>query len=69
MFTIQSQNVNVNNDYNYSLLRYSSIDGSLETDLSFNIKPVKFNNDLRELLANNYRNIFSNKKKSIEYSS
>jgi len=69
IFTVQCQNVNVNNDYNYSMLRYSSISGSLDTDLSFNIKPVKFNNDLSELLANNYRNIFSNTKKSIELKS
>ncbi len=69
IFTVNSQNINVNNDYNYSFLRYSSIIGSLNTDLSFNIRPVKFNNDLSELLSYNYRNIYSNEKKSIELKS
>ena len=50
-FTIilNSQTINVNNDFSNSYVRNSFLSGELETDYSFNIKPIDVNN-INELI-------------------
>ncbi len=62
-FKIQySQNVNVNDNYSYSLLREMSLTKEKKIDFSFNIRPIdsRFIDDY-----DNYKKIISNKKENI----
>ena len=64
-FSILSQNINVNNDYNYSLLRSSILSGEIISELSLNIKPIE-SSDFYEINNKQYRTISKNKSGSIE---
>ncbi len=60
---INSQNINVNNEFIYEKIRTSILDGSLETSYSLNIRPLTFKNINSENLI---KSILKNKKSSIE---
>ena len=59
------QNLNVNNDFNYSLIRNSLLLGLSDTKLSLNIKPVEFS-EFENIFKNEFKSVLSNKRKSIE---
>ena len=40
---IIGQNINLNNDFNNQLIRYSVLANEIDTELSFNIRPLNFN--------------------------
>ena len=63
-----SQNINVNNDFNYSLIRNSNLTGLIETDFSFNIRPLD-SNYFSEIIDNQYRLLFSNESESVQIKS
>lgn len=63
-FNLTSQNINVNNDFNYTLIRNSVLDGLIETDYSLNIKPTALN-DFNALFPNQFKTVLKNKKESI----
>ena len=63
--SLSAQNINVNDDYTYSFLRNSILKGEINTNYSFNIKPVE-SNYFNESLKNNYKNVFSNKKNNVK---
>ena len=60
-----SQNIDVNNEFNYNFLRSSIINGDIETDYSLNIRPLSLNN-FGEFLTNQNKSIFKNDKANIE---
>ena len=60
-----AQNINVNNDFNYSLIRNSLLLGNTDTKLSLNIRPVKLS-EFEHIFKDQFKSIFFNKKKSIE---
>ena len=62
---ILGQNINLNNDYNNQLIRYSALSKEIDTDLSFNIRPLNYNL-FAEILGNQYKTIFSNQSNSIQ---
>ena len=37
---IIGQNINLNNDFNNQLIRYSVLANEIDTDLSFNVRPL-----------------------------
>ncbi len=64
-FSIFSQTLNVNNDFNYSLIRSSILSGDIDTNFSFNIRPI--NQDyFSKIIGNEFKTIFKNKSESIE---
>ena len=64
-FSIFSQALNVNNDFNYSLIRNSVLSGDIDTNFSFNIRPI--NQDyFSEIIGKEFKTIFKNQSKSIE---
>ena len=64
-FSILSQNINVNNDYNYSFLRSSILSGEIISELSLNVKPIESSN-FYEINNKQYRTTSKNKSGSIE---
>ena len=62
---ILGQNINLNNDFNNQLIRYSALSKEIDTDLSFNIRPLNYNL-FAEILGNQYKTIFSNQSNSIQ---
>ncbi len=68
LLSINSQNINVNNSYNYDLLRTSILKGKIITGYSLNLKPIE-SNDFNELLTYQYKTIFKNKNESIKIKS
>ncbi|MAR78123.1 MAG: hypothetical protein CMD43_04170 [Gammaproteobacteria bacterium] len=64
----KAQNININNSFNYSLIRNSVLEGNIETDYSFNLKPL-LSNSFNELINNQYKTILKNKKGNIEIKS
>ena len=65
LISLNAQNIDVNNDFNSQLIRYSIISGKLDSDISFNIKPISFDKSFNELIGNQFRTIFKNEKESI----
>ena len=63
-----SQNINVNNNFEYDYLRSSILNGEINTNLSLNIRPLN-QNAFPESLFKNYKHIYKNKSKSIEIKS
>ena len=62
---ILGQNINLNNDFNNQLIRYSVLANEINTDLSFNIRPLNFNS-FSEVLRNQYKTILNNKSNTIQ---
>ena len=62
---LTSQNIDVNNDFDYILLRYKILSGEIDSDNSFNIRPIH-SNSLNNYNHISYKNIFTNKKKSLQ---
>ena len=48
-FSIQGQNINVNNDYEYNLIRFLILNNEINSNYSLNIRPLDVNN-----ISNNY---------------
>ena len=59
------QNINLNNDFNNQLIRYSVLKNEIDTELSFNIRPLNVNS-FSEILANQYKTIFNNSTNTIQ---
>ncbi len=65
---IFGQAINVNNDFNNQLIRYSVLANKIDTELSLNVRPLNFNS-FSEILGNQYKTIYENKKGSIKIKS
>ena len=65
---INSQSINVNNDFDYSFIRYKILKGEIKSDHSLNIKPLNVNT-YYDSIVRSFKTIYSNKKKSIELKS
>ena len=63
-FSIQGQNINVNNDYEYNLIRFLILNNEINSNYSLNIRPLDVNN-----ISNNYNVNYKTilKKKIIKY--
>ena len=59
-----SQNINLNDEFSYSFLRNSILKGSINTDNSFNVRPL--NSEIFDKEFIGYRSIFSNQKKTVQ---
>jgi hypothetical protein len=66
--TINAQNIDVNNDFNYSYLRTSILQGKVNTDYSLNIRPL-ISDDFNKILSEQFKTIYINKKRTIEIKS
>ena len=64
-YFIYSQNIDVNNDFNYSLLRNAILKGDISTNYSLNIKPVDLQK-FESLFNKQYKTIIENSSKSIQ---
>ena len=58
--SIHSQNIDVNNNFSYDLIRTSVLNGNNKTDYSFNIKPI--NSNEFSTLIKQHKTILTNKK-------
>ena len=67
--SLNSQNINVNNDYNYNKLRSSILSGEFTSSYSLNTRPINLNENIENLFGNQYKLIFKNKKESIKIKS
>ena len=68
VINVRAQNININNEFNYDLIRRSSLSGNNNSNYSLNILPVDFN-EFEYLLNNQNKLIFKNKKNTIELKS
>ena len=59
------QNINLNNDFNNQLIRYSVLANEIDTKLSFNVRPLNVNS-FSEILGNQYKTILSNASNTIQ---
>ncbi|MFL2616344.1 MAG: capsule assembly Wzi family protein [Flavobacteriaceae bacterium] len=59
------QNINLNNDFNNQLIRYSVLKNEIYTDLSFNVRPLDLHSFF-EVLGNQYKTILSNPSNTIQ---
>ena len=48
------QNINLNNDFNNQLIRYSVLANQIDTELSLNIRPLNFKS-FSKFLGNQYK--------------
>ena len=62
---INGQNINLNNDFNNQLIRYSVLANEIKTELSFNVRPLSFNS-FSDVLSNQYKTILSNQSNTIQ---
>ena len=62
---IIGQNINLNNDFNNQVIRYSVLANKIDTNLSFNVRPLNVNS-FSEVLGKQYRTILSNQSKNIQ---
>ena len=62
---IIGQNINLNNDFNNQLIRYSFLANKVDTELSFNIRPLNVNS-FSELLGNQFKTILSNPSNNVQ---
>ena len=60
-----SQNIDVNNEFNSSLIRNSILNGDLDTEHSLNIRPLN-SNKFKSIIENQYVTILDNPKKTFE---
>lgn len=63
-----SQNIDVNNDFNYSLIRSSILNGETDTEHSLNIRPLPLES-FQEIIKNQYKSIISINDGDIEIKS
>ena len=61
---IFGQNINLNNDFNNQLIRYHVLTNKIDTELSFNVRPLNLNS-FSEVFINQYKTILSNNSKTI----
>ena len=61
---VYSQNINLNDEFSYSYLRNFVLKGSINTDNSFNIRPL--NSEIFDKEPIKYNSIFNNKKKTVQ---
>ncbi len=68
LFTLitKSQNINVNNDFNYDLIRSSILSGDINTSYSLNLRPLNSNTELKNLFQSDFKKIFRNEKNTLE---
>jgi len=68
LFTLitKSQNINVNNDFNYDLIRSSILNGDINTSYSLNLRPLNSNSELKNLFQSDFKKIFKNQKNTLE---
>ena len=59
------QNINLNNDFNNQLIRYSVLANEIDTELSFNVRPLNIHSFI-EVLGNQFKTILSNPSKTIQ---
>ncbi len=62
---IFGQNINLNNDFNNQLIRYHILTNKIDTELSFNVRPLNFNS-FSDLIRNQYKTVLSNNSKTIQ---
>ena len=62
---IIGQNINLNNDFNNQLIRYSVLANEIETETSFNVRPLNVNS-FNEVLDSQYKIISSNQSNTIQ---
>ena len=60
-----SQNIDINNNFNYNLIRSSILNGDIKSEYSLNIRPLEYNS-FKSILNNEYVTIINNQKKTIE---
>ena len=65
IYSLNAQNINVNNSFIYDNLRNSILIGEIDTKYSLNIKPIPIDN-FNENLNNSFKTILKNKNKSIQ---
>ena len=61
---ILGQNINLNNDFNNQLIRYFVLANKIDTELSFNVRPLNFNS-FSEMIRDQHKTILSNNSKTI----
>jgi hypothetical protein len=59
------QNINLNNDFNNQLIRYSVLANEINTDFSFNVRPLDVHS-FYGVLGNQYKTILSNSSNTIQ---
>ncbi len=59
------QYINVNNDFNNQMIRYSALANIIETEFSLNLKPLNYNY-FSDILRNQYKTILSNPSNTIQ---
>ena len=62
---IIGQNINLNNDFNNQLIRHSVLANEINTDLSFNIRPLNAHS-FSEAIGGQYKTILSNPSNTIQ---
>ncbi|MEL1232237.1 MAG: hypothetical protein VXA26_13080, partial [Candidatus Neomarinimicrobiota bacterium] len=62
---IIGQNINLNNDFNNQLIRYSVLANEISSDFSFNVRPLNVHS-FSEVLGNQYKTILSNPSNTIQ---
>ena len=62
---ITGQNINLNNDFNNQLIRYSVLTNEIDTDLSFNVRPLNAHS-FSEFLGNQYKIILNNSSNTVQ---
>jgi hypothetical protein len=62
---IIGQNINLNNDFNNQLIRYSVLTNEIDTDLSFNVRPLNAHS-FSEILENQHKTILRNSSNTVQ---
>ena len=60
-----SQSVNINNTYNYNVIRSSVLSGEFKTNFSLNIKPIDYNS-FSEIIGKEFKTIIESKNESFQ---
>ena len=63
--SIHSQSVNINNTYNYNVIRSSVLSGEFKTNFSLNIKPIDYNS-FSEIIGKEFKTIIKSKNESFQ---
>ena len=64
-FSLNSQNINLNDDFSYKLIRNAILLNEIETNYSLNLRPLNINN-LKGFPLKNYNSIYKSKKGKLE---
>ena len=65
-FSVYSQNIDVNNDFEYNMIRYLILNNDIQSNYSLNIRPINSNN-ISENYQDNYNVIFKAKNDKINF--